>query len=88
MFDKIPEMIGKVRERFGDNPRYKALLSLSAKVYGSENEETGKIELDRIVFEYYDKIEILEDRVVYVPEHGYSTVLLCYTTWEDILRMR
>ena len=87
MFNRIPEMIAKVRERFGDNPRYKPLLSLSAQVYGRENKETGQIELDRIVFEYYDKIEILEDRVIYVPEHGYSTVLLCYGNWDVLLSL-
>ena len=52
-----------------------------------EDRETGKIELIKIEFQYYDKIQILEDRVVYVPEHGYSTVLMCYSTWKDILKV-
>lgn len=83
----IIRIIAKVREKFGNEERYRSLLDLSANIYSMEDRETGNIELVKIEFQYYDKIQILEDRVVYVPEHGYSTVLMCYSTWKDILKV-
>lgn len=83
----IIEIIARVREKFGNEERYRSLLDLSANIYFMEDREIGEIELYKIEFEYYDKIQILEDRVVYIPEHGYSKVLMCYSTWKDILRM-
>ena len=83
----IIRIIARVREKFGNEERYRSLLDLSANIYFMEERETGNIELVKIEFQYYDKIQILKDRVEYVPEHGYSKVLMCYSTWKDILKV-
>lgn len=80
---QIESIIKKVRAKYRKDDRYKALVDTSPEIELTESK--GKVTLERIVFEYYNKIEADSHGITYTPEYGREEVLESYRDWDDLL---
>lgn len=85
MENKIKQIIEKVRQMYKYIDEYKSLLSAEASIHLSE--KSGEIILENITFNYYDRLIIADDCIVYVPEHGQSKKLIAYNGWDELLTL-
>lgn len=85
-FEKINEIITKVRAMYKYDNRVNKLLLKRAKVEVWEG-TNGSLELSSIEFNDYDILTIYNNRIVFFPYSGGDETLLKYKNWEELLNL-
>ena len=85
-FEKINEIIAKVREMYKYDNRVNKLVLKKAKVELLED-INGNLDLMSIDFSDFDILSIYNNRIVFFPDSGGSETLLKYKNWDELLSL-
>ena len=83
--EKVEKIIAKIRKLYSHVPVICDCVSDTTDVYVRFKEKSHKLELESIEMGMYDKVIIIANKAVLVPEHGKNTVLLEYKNWDELL---
>lgn len=86
MEEKIKAIVEKVRMMYKYSNEYKSLVNMDAKVVLSEDKTSG-FKIERICFDYYDRIVVCSNGISYHPEHGSVKTLMSYNSFDELLSM-
>ena len=83
--EKVEKIIAKIRKLYSHVPVICDCVSDTTDVYVRFKEKSHKLELESIEMGMYDKIKIVSNKAVFIPEHGEDTILLKYKGWDGLL---
>lgn len=85
-FEKINEIIAKVRAIYKYDNRVNKLMTKKAKVEVWE-ESNGSLRLSIIEFIDHDILTIYNNRIIFFPYSGGDETLLKYKNWDELLNL-